>query len=276
MIKKNLIIIIIFTVFNACNDKHVELYENGNLKKEYFLKDGMLNGNYKEFFFNGNLKVTHVYSNNKKIDSSVFYDKDDRIQEVIYYKKNSDTVFCKEFDNQKNILSKGFKFKGQKVKKWRFFKNGQIYKVNEYFIINGKQYTNQGWYFNKSGDTIIGKGVFMDLSIPKNGLINHEIPLKIFLKNPLISLESKVKLYVDLDPKNKINSDFSNLDKVRLIEINHHPENTRFAGSNLVYRTSGIKTIKGYLLEYLEKTTTKNNIFRQEHRIYFSISLHIN
>ena len=241
--------IILVIIFYSCKNNSIEKNQNDLNRK--------IDSN--EFFFY------------KKNDSSISYNKDGKIQKIEYFKSKKDTIFVKRFNSLGEIKEEGFLLNGLKIKKWSYYRDNRVYRINEYFIIDNLQYTNQGWYINHLGDTIIGKGNFMNLYLPKLTQINKEVQFKIFLKNPIISVDSKVKLFVDLDPKNKINSNFSNLEKIKLIEIEHHPKNNHFTGTYLEFKTKGVHKIRGYLLEYV--INKKDSIFKKERRIYFDQSI---
>ena len=56
------------------------------------------------------------------------------------------------------------------VEKFNFYENGKLKKTLEYINVCGKEYLNQGWHFNQSGDTIEKKSHYCKIKIERNFL----------------------------------------------------------------------------------------------------------
>ena len=261
----------------SCDKKRIkkEYYSNNRIKKEYILVNGKIHGKLKEYDMEGNLKLIQYYRNDK-IDSSIHFNKENIVSEIKYFDPNSDTVFVKKYYNNGKIKEKGNLLKQCKIGNWIYYKrNGKIRRINEYFCINNQEYLNQGWNLNEKGDTISKGSNFMKVTFPKSVYTNEEFQIRFYLSNPIFN-NSKVKLFIDLNPKKHINSEFTNLDSIPLVEIKHHPKDNHFTGSYIIEKVKGIKNFRGYLLEYVNKLPTmKDSSFRKERRIYFNFSINV-
>ncbi|WCO03489.1 toxin-antitoxin system YwqK family antitoxin [Psychroserpens ponticola] len=217
-IKLNLIFSILFVCvfFVSCLKNKKEYFDNGNLKAEYQkTKNGILEGKYIKYYENGNIKSIQLFRNNVEIDSTIVYDslKSNTIKTAIYRNKNSiDSIYVKNYDNS-YITSEGHMFKTQKTGKWKLYKNQKIDKIMQYKNIDGKQYLNQGWFFDKSGDTIHEYGS------------NYKFKYSVKLKEKTIDISIKYKpliaenANVILLHNEKLNKEFSNIDEVVLDTI---------------------------------------------------------
>jgi len=271
---KLLFILILFSCDKEIIKK--EYYNNNNIKKEYTLINEEIHGKLKEYDKKGNLKLIQYYENGIKIDSSIHFNKENKISVIKYFNHNSDTVFVKKYYSNGKLKEKGNLLKKFKVGNWIFYRrDGKIRRINEYFRIKNQEYNNQGWSLNEKGDTISKGSNYMKVRFPKSVYINEKFQIRFYLSNPLFS-NSKVKLFIDLNPEKSINSEFTNLDSIPLIEIKHHPKNNYFTGTYMTEKVKGIKNYRGYLLEYFDKLPTiKDSILRQERRIYFDFSINV-
>lgn len=57
----------------------------GNVKEEYYVKDGLFEGVFNSFYPNGNIKITRHYLNDKKHGQSKEYDEDGNLTAEFYY-----------------------------------------------------------------------------------------------------------------------------------------------------------------------------------------------
>ena len=142
-------------VFSSCDSSKKEYYENGKIKKKFFIKENKLEGIYKEYYESGFLKELHFYKKGEKIDSSLFYvnSSENYVKMIKYYlPKLKDTAFVKNYDKNK-LLSEGLEFNNNRVKKWKIYNEG-IESVFQYLIINNEEYLNQSWFFNQNLDLV--------------------------------------------------------------------------------------------------------------------------
>ena len=261
-------------VFSSCDSSKKEYYENGKIKKKFFIKENKLEGIYKEYYESGFLKELHFYKKGEKIDSSLFYvnSSENYVKMIKYYlPKLKDTAFVKNYDKNK-LLSEGLEFNNNRVKKWKIYNEG-IESVFQYLIINNEEYLNQSWFFNQNLDTIYNRGTFIEIKYKDTIRLGEDNPIDFFLKKPLFSEKSKAKLFIDLNPKSKVAKDFSNIQDVDLIEVNHTPVNKKYIGLSLVFKNKGKHTFRGYVLEYIEGDKKNiGSVFKKEHKKYFEFS----
>ncbi len=256
---------LLFTV--SCNrDSKVEYYLNGKISKEYTLKNNLFNGSYIEYYPNGLLKFECTYANGIKIDSSKYYNSSGELNKIEYY-SSSDTSRVKIYSN-KRLIEEGLSYKGLKVKKWRYYSpDGKIEKVFEYLNVKGKQYTNQGWHFDRKGDTIKQYGNYFDLKI-NSGIIDINDPLIIDFKyKPILALNSNVIVCIST----KINDDFSNINEIQLDTIWVHDNDLK--GLKLYFSESGQKNLRGFVKEYCQKKFNAKDEGLTERYLYFNIPI---
>ena len=204
---KYILFFICLTIISCKNTKK-ERFADGTIAKEYELKNGKLDGTYKEYFQNGKMKAVFLLKEGVLIDSSIFYNKEKSFIEKINYYLPNDSIRTKFLNENGKVESTGLFFKNQKYGKWKYFRNdGNLEKVFEYKNIEGEQYTNQSWYFNTIGDTIKNLGSYYKIkSLPKSIKLNERLIMD-FEYQPLLSEYSDAAIYIS----SKINSDFSNL-----------------------------------------------------------------
>src|SRR5690606_38498192 len=95
MINKKIISLLLFSIiFYSCNKKETEYHDNGNVYKVYSLnKNGKFQGDYQEFYDNGELIEINIYENGVKVDFSLYLNSGE-INRIDYYLGN-DTLFVK-------------------------------------------------------------------------------------------------------------------------------------------------------------------------------------
>jgi antitoxin component YwqK of YwqJK toxin-antitoxin module len=244
-----------------------EYYANGQLSKEYSLKDSLYEGKYEEYYDNGDKKVTHLYKNGVLKDSSVFY-QNNKISRVDYYFP-SDTIYRKIYYPAFIVKEEG-KLKGSiKVGKWKYNrKDGSLDKVFEYVNLQGKQYTNQGWHFDEKGDTIKEFGNFFSYKF-SDEIIYKNKPFKIYFKyKPILALNPNIIMC--LSPK--INENFSNLAEVSLDTL--YFENAVKGYQEIIFSNSGKKILRGFIKEYYTLSGKTNE--SKERYMYFDIPVQVN
>ena len=269
----SLLIVFIFSI-TSCNEKKVttEYYSTGEILKEYQVVNGNKNGFHKEYYRNGNLKAIHYYKNGIKIDSSIYFDESNKIVKKVDLYISKDTTVRKIFFMNGNIESKGKIYKTNKIGKWVYNReDGSIEKEFEFMSINGEQYTNQGRYFNIEGKLLHELGNFYDLNLTSTNIKLKDTVFLSLKYKPLLALNSKSYLCIS----SKIDSDFGNLNDVKLDTI--HFENNIISNYRLLFGTSGIKNIRGFINEYYEKKTNLNDsIVRGDRKLFleFKINVH--
>lgn len=269
MTNKKIIIPLLFSIiFYSCNENKTEYYANGNVFKIYSLnKNGKLQGDYKEFYDNGELKEISIYENGVKVDSSLYFN-NGKINRIDYYLGN-DTLLIKNFEKGK-IRSKGKFYKGQKVHIWEYYsENEKKEKVFEYINLCGKQYTNQGWYFNHNGDTLIKNSNFYKLNNFSNKIKHNEaLAFQMFYKPILENSNS----FICLSPL--IEEDFCNINNVTLDTIFAVNSNNIF-DIHVSFSKIGNRNLRGFITEYTKRTVSNDSAEYNERKVYFDIPLTI-
>lgn len=242
----------------SCKNSETEYFSNGKVAKEYNLKNGKFDGLYKEFYEDGRPKAIYLFQEGEKVDSSIFYnEKKNYIDRINYFRH--DTLLSKFYYENGQISHVGEFFNNQKIGKWTYYKkNGNLERIFEYKTINGKQYTNQGWYFDAKGDTIKQYGSYFYLKpIPKSIKLTETVDLN-FKYKPLLAVNADVVMYTST----KINADFSNLDTVHLNKVEFF-ENE--ATIKMSFKSKGKKNMRGYIEESITTpdgaTNSKNTYF---------------
>lgn len=225
----------------------------------------------KEFYDNGDLKAIHIIKNNIKSDSSIYYYPNNNIAKIIYYLEK-DTIYEKDFSEKSKLLSEGKNVKNIMIGKWKFYKeNGKLDKIVEYINLCGNQYTNQGWYFDKKGDTLREYGNYFEIKwSPKIIKKNQVVCLQMTYK-PIIYLNSEVELCFDTE--NNVSKDFCNIHKVKLAKFYKTSDVLK---TYIKFERSGKKNIRGYIREFFNKESTEqDSITSGERYLYFDIPFEI-
>src|SRR5690554_2810065 len=247
---KNKFVILFLSVFLfACNNKEkvVEYYPDNSIHKKYTLKKGIMEGNYVEYFNDNKIKYECIFKNGVKVDFSLLYNQNPYFLNQIDFYKKQDTVYSVSLYDNGIRENEGELFEGRQIGKWTFYKKtGEIDKIIEYVNLNGKQYTNQGWYFNKDGDTIKEFGNYYNYKLSSNEIFAGEVfELEIEYK-PLLVVNGD--LIAVFHPK--VESDYSNIDSISLDTIVFQ-QNKGF--SKVSFKDSGKKNLRGYIQEIFRK-----------------------
>ncbi len=276
MIKK-IFIPIFFLILFSCSNIKTEYDANGNKIREYELINNKLSGVYKEFYKDGNLKAIHIYKNGLKTDSSAYYNTKEEIVLIDRYLQNN-IIYQKEFNNNTLVSEGKFSYSSSRqlyinqVGKWKYYKkNGKLDKVIEYVNLCGKQYTNQGWYFDDKGDTLKEYGNYFEIKfLPKNIKKNDTVCLQMMYK-PIIYLNSEVMLCFDTE--NNVSKDFCNIDKVKLAKFYKTSDVLK---TYVRFESSGQKNIRGYIKEYFNKeSSAQDSTTSGERYLYFDIPIKV-
>jgi len=279
-------------IFISCHNVQKEYYDNGVLKKEFSLKKGQLQGNYKEYYDNGKLKLAHHYYDGKKIDSSMFFYS--RTNENIKLKKkwfDDGNYYKKEFYPNGIIKEEGLVLNTNiAVGRWKFYDNdGKLNEIRIYKNIRDESYLNQGYKFNKKGDTLVYGTNFVDISLYRDTIrLNEPMRAIVFMASKFFkSKESKMMVFLAKGSSN-FTKNFSNESKIVLDTFYDLTKDTinqkyykNFDFSKIVvfgkwFDKTGRKDIRGYVSEYYEKEPTENDsIVKEERIIYFDIPIYV-
>ncbi|WP_291100853.1 MULTISPECIES: toxin-antitoxin system YwqK family antitoxin [unclassified Flavobacterium] len=267
---KRILIIAYLLIFISCEKKEIKYYSNGSIFKTYKLNNNKLDGDYKEFYLNGNIKIIHKFKEGVLIDSSTYYNQRKQITEIHYHSSDS-ADYVKTFE--KGILiSEGRYYSNQERGKWKYYyENGKLKMIIEFMDLCGKQYTNQGWNFDKKGNSIkkFGYENYYTLTMQKkNYKVNEDISLKIKYK-PILFLNSNS--LICMSPK--INKTFCNLNNVKLDTI--YSANHNF-DIKLSFSTKGNKNLRGFIKEfYNKKADSRDSTTYGDRFIYFDIPIKV-
>lgn len=181
-----------------------------------------------------------------------------------------DTTLVSNYYRNGILKEKGREVGGNKIGKWSYYlEENKLDKVFEYIVINNNQYTNQGWYFNKEGDTIHDLGNHYNYEFsPKEHYSGEIFMLKLKYK-PIVASNSDVIAFLSTDVK----YDFSNLNNVPYdtIHFDNFESNVTFEFEN-----PGDYFLRGYIKEFIYKVPTIENPTDYEERImYVNIPLKI-
>lgn len=254
---------LISLVLFSCNNIVNEYYDDGQLFRAYEKNIyGKKNGNFKEYYLNGKLKIQRHYINGK-IESSIFIDKND--VKFVYNKIKNDSSFCKVFKDNRLFLS-GYLYKGIKIDIWEVFDSkGKLFKKQQYISLCSEQYLNQFWEFNEQNEIVNNKSNFFDIDFEKK---KHEIGDSVNVKikyYPILGKNSKNLIF--LSPA--IDKDFCNIKNAEL-DINY--PNGRIFDMTFIFETKGVKNLRGYIQESLyNQVKPKNNYAFRE--VYFDIPI---
>lgn len=113
------------SIYDTDNGKKTEYYYSGRKKSEYTLQNGKLNGNYKSYFSNGNVKKTGFYI--KGLGNGKFTE------------HNEKGIKTYEYNLRKDKLNGVFKiyFANGKLKKIRNYQNGKLNGIYKTYFENG-------------------------------------------------------------------------------------------------------------------------------------------
>jgi len=259
------IILLLTFVFISCNEPKREYYNNGNKAREYFLKEGKYDGVYKEYDEIGQIKVIHIYDIGEKVDSSVYYLNNKMIRVDHYL--SCDTIKSLIYDENQTLREEGKSCKNIKAGKWKYYRvDNSLEKVFEFMNVNNKQYTNQGWYFDKKGDTIKEFGNFYTFKFSDKKASKNKPVSLCFKYKPLLATNSDVIICIS----NKIDENFTNLSKIELDTI--HVFDNKLENFKVIFESEGRKNLRGFIKEFYEKNKTKNDsITKAERYLYFDI-----
>lgn len=285
--KIKIILIPIFFLFLACKDKKTEYYPNGGIWKEYHLKDSRLNGKFKEFYTNGNVKELKEYKDGKEIDSSIFFYKDipNKVKYIDHILEDSiKRIFYNVLGHKE---SEGYIVKNRPLGKWVFYNEDNLIKnIREYKRINGSDYINQEWYLNQNEDTIYEQSYFFEIVSKDTFFIKEDFKAALILKVPFYkNNDSEIEVVV-ASPESKYDfkADFSNVKNVRkksFYNLSKDVKNQKwFSGINGNFKHiaafgkkinhTGNQIIRGYILEY-----TNDSINRKERKMYFEKTIFV-
>lgn len=234
----------------------------------------------------GNLEIVEYYGENNILDSTiVFSKKNKRLKKTIYKngKKLSELKFHDDnkasvinFYPNREIESSGNVMHNRKIGWWSTFTEvGELKNRYEFITVNGKEYLNQYYTYNKDGKIINNKSNYLKYEIPDTlPLGKTKIKCSYY---PKFTKGNEVFICLGYD----VNDDFSNINDVRI-------DTFYFKGSDphkwlgLRFKASGKKIVRGFIYERLLET--KHNIDEKknsslsilETKVYFEKKIFVN
>jgi len=113
-------------IFEDCRDKkecHFTYYENGQIKKKYYMQDTLIEDTMTSYYENGKISSIELWSNDNKDGKALYFHKNGKLYAKGQYK-----------DSLKTGL-------------WYFYDSlGAFIAKEEYFITNSREKLNKFWY----------------------------------------------------------------------------------------------------------------------------------
>jgi len=183
-----------------------EYYETGELYRKFSVnKQKELDGEYREYYKNGKVKIFTVMANGHFLDS------------LSYYNRNG--ILVAKGIMKKNNLRLGW---------WRELDsmNGKVV-FRDYSIVNDTNYINQEIYLNDKLDTIYSKSRFFRLDF-KNGLKYGKNIARIKYFNPVSDSNSHMTLSLYNFSKKENDTLIFNKENICYFPFEYHGENNDF------------------------------------------------
>jgi hypothetical protein len=269
--KLNLQTIVLFLtclLICSCDDNEIkDYYDTGELKNIYFKKDKKLNGDFKTYFKSGKIKELHSFSNGINVDTSYFYQEIANHTIITHKIGWGDSVSLLTLFDSLGIKSSVGKVSNEdlnkRVDKWRYTKLDRD-SIVEYFPIGKRSLANQIYVVTKGQDTLLKHSNFIKIIHPKIVKVDRPFRVKLILAAPYLSYNSDVKVIVPIVDSD-LREDFSNINEIER-DIFNSLKNDGFSNQgipddvplnqivefNQIYSSSGIKRIRGALVEYSE------------------------
>lgn len=259
--------IIIITFLFSCQKKKRKYYENGQLHREYYVnKDGIINGQYFEYYKTGKIKLEEKYSNGILIDSSIFYLESGNIIQM-KIPMGADVFLCKTYNkNTQDLEFEGYICNDRKFGKWSYFDHkGSVRKIFKYIDYCGVDYMNESWFYDNGGNLIIEKSNFIEIkNLKKAYMTNESVNIK-FIYYPYLHKNSESFLCISPN----IDSNFCNVNQISLDSV--FSNNNQF-DFNVRFNKKGIKNLRGFVHElYYDKHINKTI----ERKVYFDLLLKV-
>lgn len=148
------------------------------------------------------------------------------------------------------------------VKKMSFYEKGKLQKTFEYVNVCGKDYVNEGWYFNKNGDTIETKSHFYKIKIEKKILKPLEESKVTMIYKPLLKNTVSGILLCRED-----NISYCDLENKKFDTIYFVDNKLDYIQS---FKYSGKKKLTGYVLEITKELRADKKY--DERKVYFTLN----
>jgi len=161
-------------IFIGCDSTEVrkEFYNSGELRDEYYVEKGQLNGPYKTYYKNGVLKAQLNFKNDKPNGLKKLYTKEGLLKSEEQFIDGELNGVVKEYNKNGDVIAKSEFIKGkQDGKTIEYFEDGNIKVISNFTdgIMNGEMTE----YF-ENGEVLIKANYYMDtllyyMKYSKNG-----------------------------------------------------------------------------------------------------------
>ena len=265
----------------------------------------------KHYHSSGNLKQISFYDSKGNIDSLKSYYDSTKITNYIknFRKKKYDSVVF--YYKNGNIFKMGKQtFEGLKFGNWiRYTKEGYKSDIREYFIVKGENIINRRFYLNRKGDTTWYGRKFntydqiefrKDTTDSRNSImvsfnfyhgdtinLNEPFAANVICGSPLMRKHNSEIMMLLAKENNNYNNTFSNENEVKLDtfkNIKFDKNNIdNFTGEDKQYvavfgrwfKTSGEKTLRGYMKEYATFLNENGDTLKGERKVYFEKKIYV-
>ena len=238
---------LIFVIFINCNHElrqKIVKYKNGKTQSiDYFnSKNAIIK--YEKFYISGQLKEIYNFDTVNKSSITKYYNKNGTLisESTVKLLDKNNCIQTKTVDNLTLTYKGKVNNNGVKIGWWSVFdKNNNLVSKDQYLIINKERYHNQNIQYNPDGKINYGNSHFVKLSIPDT--IPTGRSTWYFSYNPWIDKKSDIFICIGYG----INTDFSNLKKIRIDTFFSKKINDRWFG--VEFEKPGKKIIKGFIYE---------------------------
>lgn len=292
---KSLKLIFFYLLIASCNDvEKTEYYEDGSVKSLF--KGNIETGYGEKINYNRNgQKRSMDFIVDNQIDSSVYYfeGKDDLVRETRSY--NDSTVKVLKYNQKSQITVKGSTLKDNadfKIGKWVYTDHlSKMDSIVEFIDFKNKSYANQIWLRTSKGDTVYGRGNYLNIRKKDTISVEEVNRVQITLMEPALGVDSDIIIVIPKKDE-ELKENYSNLFEIQsdtLYSIKNDgiprqgiPEKmpiNHIAEFGLQYSESGKRRIRGVVIEYFNENK-KNNIsadtkYYKARRLFFDESLFV-
>ncbi len=288
MNKSLLLFFLLSVCFSCVRLEKIEQYEDGSIKSRF--KGDINSGSGEKVFYGreGGIIKKEFFINNQ-IDSSIYYfeGRDNLIKEIWSY--NDSTVQVLKYDTKGLITKKGEVLKEDtnfKIGKWAYIDyRTEMDSVVEYLDVNNKSYANQSWLRTLKGDTVYGRGNYIEIHKKDTISVEEVLRVQFILIEPSLGIDSEIFIIIPKKDE-ELNDDYSNLFEIQRDTVYNMKNDgiarqgipkempiKHIAEFGIQFDKPGKRRIKGALIEYLdiksENANSSNSVNEMKKVIFF-------
>jgi antitoxin component YwqK of YwqJK toxin-antitoxin module len=182
---KKLFVISLIVSFSCQNDNYIkEYYDNGKLKMECEISDGMKHGKMIEYYPNGNILSLSNWVNDTIHGFDIHYYESGMIKSTSKWYKGQLNGYLVKYDESGNIhLTESYSLNKKDDYEIRY-KNGGLHQIKQYTIVGDSSYLNQYMTFDDFGNIRSEKSRFFSIYYPSRSnkiKINQPVNITILL-----------------------------------------------------------------------------------------------